>query len=443
MLSLHPLIEAAELNDTRRNDRLFACVAALVAGGAVRASENASWAHTMACYRFYQNDAVPLHALYDVVRDAVRAQLPKGARVYLAHDPSLLDFSRHNTKRDRVPIGDHRGRGYELYSVLALDADGRPLGPVFQEVRTARGCHSSEPLPPSARRRAAPFVGHIEQMEKAVDTTREQFAEFERVHVADCEFDDLALQRGMFAADPPERYIVRAQHLTRRVLHDDVPCHLKDAAEAVVLKRMHTVEREGVRYRQYVGETKVVLDGLSRRGRHRGETPKHGEPIEVRVVVAELRARGHETLRWVLLTNLSDPILDVVRAYVWRWKIERYFFLTKVGFRLEEWTQQDGERLARRLAVASLAALVIHRLLSLKDDPEREETLKEIARRGNWLGRKCDPIGPIVLMRGMMRVLEALALVEQLGAAKIRSLAEEILPGISRETQASRRRRDV
>lgn len=93
--------------------------------------------------------------------------------------------------------------------------------------------------------------------------------------------------------------------------------------------------------------------------------------------------------------------------------------------------------------MASLAALVIHRLLSLKDDPEREETLKEIARRGNWLGRKRDPIGPIVLMRGMMRVLEALALVEQLGAAKIRSLAEEILPGISRETQASRRRRDV
>ena len=145
----------------------------------------------------------------------------------------------------------------------------------------------------------------------------------------------------------------------------------------------------------------------------------------------------------MLLTNLSDPMLEVVRAYLWRWKIERYFFLTKVGFRLEEWTQQDGERLARRLAVSSLAALVIHHLLSTKDDPKREETLKEIARRGNWLGRKRDPIGPIVLMRGMMRVLEALALIEQLGVAKIRSLAEEILPGISREMQASRRPRDV
>lgn len=68
MLFLHHLIEAAALNDTRRNDHLFACVAALVAGGAVRASENASWAHTMVCYRFYQNDAVPLHALYDAGR---------------------------------------------------------------------------------------------------------------------------------------------------------------------------------------------------------------------------------------------------------------------------------------------------------------------------------------------------------------------------------------
>lgn len=442
MLCLHPLIEAAALNDTRRNDRLFACVAALCAGGAVRASENASWAHTMACYRFYQNDEVPLHALYDVAREAVRGQIPKGGRVYLAHDPSLLDFSRHNAKRDRVPIGDHRGRGYELYSVLALDADGRPLGPVFQEVRTAHGCHSSEPLP-STRRRAAPFVGHIEQMEKAVHATRESFAEFERVHVADREFDDIALQRGMFASDPPERYIVRAHHLARRVVHEGERCHLQDAAATVTLRRTNTVVKEGVRYRQYLGETEVVLDGLSRRGRHRGVTATPGEPIRVRLVVAELRARGHETLRWLLLTNLNDPAMEVVRAYVWRWKIERYFFLTKVGFRLEAWTQQDGERLARRLAVASLAALVIHRLLGLKDDPNKEEVLKEIARRGNWLGRKRDPIGPIVLMRGMIRVLEALALIEQLGAARIRSLAEEILPGISRETQASRRRPDV
>jgi len=150
ILFLHPLIEAAALNDTRRNDRLFACVAALVAGGAVRASEHTSWAHTMARYRFHQNDAVPLHALYDVARDAVRAQLPRGGRVYLAHDPSLLDFSGHTT-------------------------------------------------------------------------TREQLAGFERVHVADREFDDLAMQRGMFAADPPERNIVRAQHLTRGVLHAEVP----------------------------------------------------------------------------------------------------------------------------------------------------------------------------------------------------------------------------
>lgn len=232
-LSLHPVIEAAALGDTRRNDRLFACIAALVAGGAVRVSENASWAHAMACYRFYQNDAVPLYVLYDVARDAVRAQLPRAGRVYLVHDPSLLDFSRHNAKRDRVPIGDHRGRGYELYSVLALDADGRPLDPVFQEVRNADGGHSSEPLPLSARRRAPPFVGHLEQMEKAVDATREQLAEFERVHVADREFDDVAMQRGMFATDPPERYIVRAQHPTRRVLHESWVCRRLTLAEGL------------------------------------------------------------------------------------------------------------------------------------------------------------------------------------------------------------------
>ena len=54
---------------------------------------------------------------------------------------------------------------------------------------------------------------------------------------------------------------------------------------------------------------------------NKGQSPQPGKPLRVRVVVTELRKEGEDTLRWVLLTNLKDPISQVVQGYLGRWLV--------------------------------------------------------------------------------------------------------------------------
>lgn len=412
---------AAPLGDRRRNVRALEIVTALVQGhGAavdgVHAADTAGpWAHAMGCFRFYDNDALTLPDLYAPCRTALAELVPRGARAYVVHDLSVLDYSFHDAKPDRVQVGDGRGRGYELYSALVVDAAGRPLGPVVQELRTARGCLSSETPDRFA------FRDHYTQVERGVATAAQHLPGRDLVHVLDREFDELALERWLTAHDAA--FIIRAQHLRRVVHHRGARRSLQQVVRGVQRQPAGQVTRQRATFELWLGETAVEFVGRAWRGyQRRGTAPRAGAAIPVRVVVAELRRGGRVVHRWVLLTNLPDPCAEIVRAYVWRWKVERLFFLLKVGFDLEAWRQETGERIARRLALSGLAAMAIYQLEAAAADADVAVALRAIATAGGWLGRKGDALGPIVLMRGMHVWIGALALYERYGTAELKRI---------------------
>jgi hypothetical protein len=425
MFNLQHVLHAAPLGDRRRNDRALEIVTAFLAGGESGAEDGVHapgkagpWAHTMGRFRFLQNDAVSLPALYTPCRDALAQLVPPGRRAYVVYDFSPVDYSHHATKRDRVQIGNTYGQGYELFSALVLDEAGRPLGPVVQELRTADGCLSSEASSP------LPFVDHFTQAERAVQAARFHLPDRDLVHVWDSEFDEVELERTLHSTS--ERYVLRAKYLARKVLLGNRLTTLGRAVRAVPRTAAGTVEREGHTYELRVAETFVTFQGPSWRGCKRGQRPKPGPALPVRVVIAELHRGGRRAHQWVLLTNLEDPLEDIVQIYTWRWRVERLFFLIKVGIRIETWEEQRGERIARRLALFSLAAMVLYQLQAAADHPEIAATIRFIAKRGGWLGRKHDPIGPIVLMRGMLRLLDSLALLEELGPDEMRRLGKTL-----------------
>lgn len=445
MFNLHQVIHAAPLGDRRRNDRALEIVTSLIAGGESGAEDGVHapgdagpWAHTMGRFRFFKNDALTLPALYTPCRDALAQQVLPGKRAYVVYDFSSVDYSHHATKRDRVQIGNKHGRGYELFSALVLDETGRPLGPVAQELRTADGCLSSEASSP------IPFVDHFTQAERAVQAARFHLPGRELVHVWDREFDEVALERKLH--DTSEKYLIRAKYLARKVLLGRRLTTLGGAVRATPRTIAGYVEREGTTYELRLAETFVTFHGPSWRGCKRGQRPTPGTALPVRVVIAELFLGGRRRHQWVLLTNLEDPLEQIVQIYTWRWRVERLFFLIKVGIRMEAWEEQCGERIARRLALFSLAAMALYHLQAAADNPEVAETIRFIAKRGGWLGRKNDPIGPMVLMRGMLRFLESLALLEQLGPNEMRRLGQRLaevlgvpLPGVSPPLRKPRR----
>jgi hypothetical protein len=110
--------------------------------------------------------------------------------------------------------------------------------------------------------------------------------------------------------------------------------------------------------------------------------------------------------------------------------------LNKVGLRLEHWQQESGERIARRLAISQLAAMAVYQMQTAAEtDPEMGKLIKIVATLGGWLGRKQDPIGPIVLMRGMLLVLGWVTAVEEFGEEKLREVAQKLRSSVGLPTR--------
>lgn len=427
MLNVTKLLKKAPLGDKRRNRRAIKLVKSHLqhrgGPGGVGRSKNkqAAWADEMGKYRFLDNPRVRLPALYEPVHRGLDELVPKGERAYVIHDLSVLDYSRHDRKEDLIPVGNSRGYGYELYTALVLGKDGGPRGPVQVELRTTAGLLSSEDKEPVS------YQGHHEQVERGILSAEKVLPERDLVHVADREFDDLQLMRQLSL----RKMLIRAQHLSRKVKVGGRETKLSKVVDALSLQPLGTVRRrekkQVVTYRMYAAQTEVELYAPSLRGvAKQGAAPQAGPPIRVRVVVTELRAKDKKPLRWVLLTNLDDPLPDVVQIYVWRWRVERLFFLVKHGWKLSDWHEENGERISKRLGLVNLSAMLIYQLQAAEGNPAYQELLERIALMGGWLGRKRDPIGPIVLMRGMFALLMTLDAVQLYGEKKLRKMAKTL-----------------
>lgn len=384
---------------------------------AVSGAGRAPWAHAMGAYRLFNNESLTLEQMHAMVRSSLGELVEAARRCYVAHDFSVVDYSKHSEKADRVQVGNEAGLGYDLYSALVLDGAGRPLGPVVTELRNAQGCLSSESREPIA------FVDHLGQAERGIAASRAHLPGREVVHLMDREFDDVALQR--IVSGQHGLYVIRAQHVARVVRWSTQKASLGLVAKSVQRDAAGEVERDGKRFERFIGETVVTFDRPSLRGRKRGVKPQTGLAIEVRVVVVELKGIRHKAHHeWVLLTNLpvaTDSAEAIIDAYLMRWRVERFFYLIKVGLRLEQWRQESGEAIARRLALTMLAAMIIYQLLIAKDDP----AVKAIATLGGWLGRKRDALGPVVMMRGVLVLTSTLAAIATHGVDGLLRIAQE------------------
>jgi len=164
------------------------------------------------------------------------------------------------------------------------------------------------------------------------------------------------------------------------------------------------------------------------------------QPIEVNLVVIREThpPPGVRPLCWVLLTNLpvetADHLAWVGHLYELRWNTEPFYRLLKSGYRIQAERLDSADKIARTLVVVTTAAMVLLRLKKevalppegrLNDDDYRrlKAAVREpnnptlplslrlfalVLRYGGWIGRRSDPIGPTILMRGLLQVLAIL-----------------------------------
>lgn len=162
------------------------------------------------------------------------------------------------------------------------------------------------------------------------------------------------------------------------------------------------------------------------------------QPVDVSMVIireVEVSPNGEDPLCWVLLTSLPvetfEQMAHVGRIYELRWKIEDFFRLLKSGYHIESCRMDGADKIAKLLVTLTLASMVVLNLkaavglpasgrLSPVDHLRVKNAMRQlnnpqidlhlrlfalVAKRGGWRARKTDPLGPAVLMRGLLVVL--------------------------------------
>jgi hypothetical protein len=399
-----------------------------------------SFAATQGAWRFYANAAVTLPGLAAPLIEAARRGISAACEGFalVVMDWSNLHFNGQNFRSDRVELSQSKDFGYELLTALVIsDRDGSPLAPVALELRASTGvCSNRQATPVEALSQLDaldPVMAHVEGLSLGRKL----------VHVIDREADSVGHYRQWTRAGYV--YLVRAND-ARCVLYDRQERSLGTVAKTLAgqgaLRLAREVTMRGQKARQFVGETRVTLHRPARTHRyvdHGGKKKKRhvdipGPALSVRLIVSEVRDETGKVLaRWLLLSNapLEVSAATVALWYYFRWEIESYHKLLKTaGMHVEQWLQDDAGTLAKRLAVAAMAAVTVWHL-ARDPRPEAEpmrQVLVRLSGRQIKRGQGRPGFTTPALLAGLGVLLPMLCLLEEHPLDEILTLARAALP---------------
>lgn len=409
---------SVRLGDPRRRQRAIQVAAALASNPAaslpVQAADRAALKGT---YHLLHTDAVTHEALLGPHWQQTRDVARRHPLVLLTGDLTTLDYSHHPTTSGLGPIGDGRGRGYLVHSVLAqLPLPRRVLGLAHQIPYVPQPKVTGETLRQrqGRRRQTDVWIDAVTAIGRPPDGVC-------WVHVGDRGSDIFR-----FLAACREQgcdFLVRAAK-NRRVQDEDGQIALLNVA-------VQSWPSKGTRVLQLpaghgkparaatVAVTWQAVDLLVPQ-QERADTPIGAWVI--RVWEPEPPAGSKAPIEWLLLTSVpvetEADAWEQVAWYTCRWTNEDYHQCLKTGCRLEQRTLGDQAALERLLALCAPMSI---QLLQVRDaarltptqpatatvEPETVEvvaalagvpaaafTIQDfwhtVARRGGWLGRTRD-----------------------------------------------------
>jgi Transposase DDE domain len=400
-------------------------VSKLAAGVASLPSASSAFAATQAAWRFLNNRRVTLAALIEPLRAVGRDRLAMSEAPFalLVHDWSKLSFAP-GSKRDLTQLTHATDIGYELTTALLVGGDdGNPLAPMEMHLKTADGVLST-------RRRAPKDRPHSDQVLPTMKAARTWGLSKPLVHVIDREADSVDHYRRWDAAG--HRFLVRGDD--RRVIWEK-KSHLLSEIRAQLNARRAFHPIRAVSYRDtmarlWVAETSATLHRPAKKSVKGRKSEKAGRPLTLRYVVVQLRDDGGRVLaEWMLLSNVPAAWATAAKlafCYYWRWRIESYFKLLKGhGQQLEQWQQETGPAIARRLLVASMACLVVWQLQA-EGSPEAAELRDTLIRLSGRQTKRKRPHTAPALLAGLWVLVSMLALLKHCDLDHLKTLAAQI-----------------
>lgn len=401
------------------------------AGPSLLPGENQAATATQATWRFLNNPNVLLTDLIEPLRQVGRDACHQSDSNYvlLAHDWCKIDYKNHTTKSDLRQITHQHDIGYEMTTSLLIDAaNGCTLAPMQMHLRTGSTVHSTATKVPQCD------AHHLDQLTPTMREAQQWGLERKIVHVIDREADALGRMRQW--DQEGHLFLVRCDD--RRVKWNNQSVLVSEIAEhfdsEMLFEPVGEALYRGTAVRQEVAETEIILHRPHSEVVKGEKTTVTGRPLTSRLVVTRLLDENDYVLaEWTLLTNVFDNEVtghQIALWYYWRWLIETFFKLLKShGQELEQWQQQSGEAIARRILVASMACVVV---LHLQQDDSEEalETKKILVRlSGRQMKHGCVSTAP-ALLAGYMKLLSIIDLLTQtdVDIGQLKRIARKALP---------------
>lgn len=404
-----------------------------VAAGPRHLPDSDAKAATQAAWRFFKNPRTKTTALVQPLLDEARRAAASDCQDFalVMGDWSHLDYSSHTDKPDRIPLANNRAVGYELFSqLLVSDKDGRPLAPLLLRLQALAGMYSSVHDAPG------PVHSRLDALTADLDYVSRLGLAKRPVFIFDAEVDSVYHYRRWCAG---HLLLVRVDE-QRQVLFEGQEKELPEVMELLrqrqAFQSVRQVGYKGEKASQYVAEATVTLHReacLNRQVKGQRKRIKvKGEPLEMRLVVSELRRQDGTVLACrVLLSNVPAGVSGTTLAlwYYWRWQVESYFKLVKgAGQQIEQWQQETGERVLKRLLVASMACVLVWRLA--RDNSPRASSARQLLV--SLSGRQMEygkQFTEEALLAGLWVLLAMLDTLEQHHPDQLRELARSIFSG--------------
>jgi hypothetical protein len=433
------------VDDERRARRVVevaAAVAARPAGTVTQVFDGS--AEREAAYRLLSNDAVTSASIDDAMFAATARECASHDLIYAAVDGSSLSLRDNRHIRDVGWVGAwaHRHvRGLHVVSALALDRNGSPVGVCAQTwwARTAPAKDPHDNFRPLDEKETR-FL--TQTIQAADDRLRAGASSSKVVYLLDRGFDAAPVVM-LAAGERPCRFILRAVQ-NRRVATPEgsSPRYLRDVLRgAPIIGRYDVAVPQGENRRARTARVQVQVASVML------EIPVSKRRWTVvslnAVLVRELDGPKNAALSWLLLTTESiatyNDVLDVIRGYSYRWRIEELHRVWKSGgCNVEDMQLRSREailkwaiihcavaaravRLARRARTepdipaieefsrSEIDALIALRgkktTLSMGATPDLATVVRLVADAGGYTGKSSGgPPGPTVIKRGLERL---------------------------------------
>jgi hypothetical protein len=363
-----------QLHDMRRTRRAVKAATHLAENplGSLPAQMR-TWKETKALYRLLDEPDVNFAALIQPHLHQTREQANSSPVVLLVQDTTAIDLSHRRKISGVGQIGNERGRGFFVQTVLAV----RP------QTREVLGCMAQEPFVRIPAPEGEQRYQRRKRDKRETDVWMRQVHAIGTpdpgsmwVHVGDRGADMFPFFQACRSTQT--HFLVRAAQ-NRRVQEseEEITYSLtqarswpSQASRPFEVPARHGHPRRSTHLQLSFGQMTLLPP------RHEPRASKESMMVWIIRVWEEQAPDGEEPLQWLLVTSVPTTTLEQawerVDWYQSRWLVEDYHQCLKSGCRIEERQLQTVDGLMRLLGLLSPLAVRLLQVRALaREDPER------------------------------------------------------------------------